>query len=249
MASLGTVLRDRREACGYTLDDIAARTKIPHRRLIELEENRLGEWPASRVYQVGFLRAYAVAVGCDPAQVIAQFDSEIAASGGSAVAPIAPARAGRRLRVLPLAIALGVGSALLVALPRYVEQARPAAAETPMVPRLTTDIALPPPSAETTAVSTSGGLAESDAVEGELRIESNPPGTRVVVNGIGRGSTPLRLRYLPAGSYTIRLVQDGYEGREVTATISADRPVRTLSVSLRARDASGEGSSRRLGRR
>jgi transcriptional regulator with XRE-family HTH domain len=248
MENLGSALRARREACGYTLDDIAARTKIPRRRLVELEQNRIGEWPASRVYQVGYLRAYAVAVGCDPAQVIAQFDSEIAASGGSAAAPIAPARAGRRLRVLPLALALGVGSALLVALPRY-EQARPAAAETPIVSPLTTDIALPPPSAETTAVSTSGGLAESDAVEGELRIDSDPPGTRVVINGIGRGSTPLRIRYLPAGSYTIRLVQDGYESREVTATISADRPVRTLSVRLRARDASGEGSSRHLGQR
>ena len=72
----------------------------------------------------------------------------------------------------------------------------------------------------------------SDDVEGELLIESEPAGTHVVVNGIGRGTTPIRLRYLPIGSYTIRLVRAGYQSQEVSATLTNERPVRSLSIAL-----------------
>jgi hypothetical protein len=69
-------------------------------------------------------------------------------------------------------------------------------------------------------------------VEGELVIESEPPGATAVVNGIGRGRTPTRVQYLPPGSYTIRLVLAGYESQEQTVTLTTTRPSRTVTVVL-----------------
>jgi transcriptional regulator with XRE-family HTH domain len=142
MPNLGSWFRARREERGCTLDEIAARTRIPRRLLVELERDSFEHWPASRVYRIGFLKAYATAIGLDPAA---------------------------------------------------------------------TDI------------------------DGELRIDSIPSGTHVVVNGIARGATPVRLRYLPIGSYRIRLVRDGYESKETLATITNEQPVRSISITLRER--------------
>jgi transcriptional regulator with XRE-family HTH domain len=239
MANLGSLFRARREERGWTLDDIAARTKIPLRLLVELEGNTFTHWPASRIYRIGYLRAYAKAVGLDAAQVIAQYDADTtrndpglpAADHGRRTAPPR-----KRPSVSPsLALACALIGALLIGLPLYVGPERPVAAQAPSEPPRPADIALEPAPAETTAVSTSGGVIESDDVEGELVVESSPAGTRVVVNGIARGTTPLRLRYLPAGPYTIRLVRDGYESQEASTTITSEQPVRSLSITLRQR--------------
>jgi hypothetical protein len=72
-------------------------------------------------------------------------------------------------------------------------------------------------------------------VEGELVIESEPPGATVVVNNIGRGRTPARVQYLPLGSHTIRLVLAGYESQEQIVTLTSTRPLRTVSVVLNER--------------
>jgi hypothetical protein len=133
-------------------------------------------------------------------------------------------------------LVVGVMSALLVGFPRTVRPGRQPSAPLPVVSRPQTDIPLEPASTETRAVPTSGGLVKlEDDIEGELLIESTPPGTHVVVNGIARGTTPMRLRYLPIGSYTIRLVREGYESKEASAAITREKPVSSISISLNER--------------
>jgi cytoskeletal protein RodZ len=74
---------------------------------------------------------------------------------------------------------------------------------------------------------------EASDIEGELRIVSKPANAHVTVNGIGRGETPLRVRYLPLGSYTIRVVQPGYKIGQTVVTLRPDQPSRTVRVVLR----------------
>ena len=105
------------------------------------------------------------------------------------------------------------------------------------------DITLEPPSNDD-AVRVADN-AEPAVVEGEVRVVSNPPDAFVTVNGIGRGRTPARIRYLPLGSYTIRVIQFGYMGRESRVTLTTDEPVRQVRVALRARSDAGSRTASR----
>ena len=66
--SLGGRLRTAREARGMSLQDIANTTRIPVRHLQHVESESWDDLPAV-TYCVGFVRAYANAVGLDGAEV------------------------------------------------------------------------------------------------------------------------------------------------------------------------------------
>jgi hypothetical protein len=55
----------------------------------------------------------------------------------------------------------------------------------------------------------------------------------VIVNGKARGRTPLTLRELPLGSYTIRLTRDGYVDEERRVQLTAARANSSLAVTLK----------------
>ena len=63
-------------------------------------------------------------------------------------------------------------------------------------------------------------------------ITSTPSGAPVVVNGIGRGPTPARVRFLPPGSYTVRLLLTGYASTIRNVEISRKRLQVPVSVTL-----------------
>ncbi|HEX5107952.1 MAG TPA: helix-turn-helix domain-containing protein [Vicinamibacterales bacterium] len=48
----------------------------------------------------------------------------------------------------------------------------------------------------------------------QLIITSQPAGARVTVDGIGWGTTPLTIRYIPPGDKKVRVSQDGYTAAE-----------------------------------
>jgi hypothetical protein len=48
-------------------------------------------------------------------------------------------------------------------------------------------------------------------MERALLVRTDPPGARVWVNGVDRGTTPLRLRYVRDGRFRIRIEKAGYE--------------------------------------
>lgn len=235
---LGSHLRVTREQHGLTLEDVAARTKISRQLLADFERNDIARWPKHRIYRVGFLRAYAAEVGLNAEQVVAQFVAtwpeqrpEVSVTK-HATEPADPA---------PRRVVLGAVTViawLLVTLLIYVPQqdrANDTAVSVPNPPPAASDIRLNPGSTETTsgAAVLSTLQPTGSEIEGELLIDSNPTGAWVVVNGIGRGRTPARIQYLAAGSYTIRLVHDGYQSGEQRVRLTSEWPVRSVRMILR----------------
>jgi transcriptional regulator with XRE-family HTH domain len=72
-----------------------------------------------------------------------------------------------------------------------------------------------------------------ESIEGRLRVTSNVPGARVTVNGIGWGSTPLTIRYLPPGPKRIRATKDGYRTIERTVELTPNRTDVAVQLELR----------------
>ena len=77
-ATLGPQLRAKREQSGLTLDDVAHQTRIPAARLRCLEKDDLASF-GSATYARGFLRIYSDFLGVDPAPILGNLPSSIAA--------------------------------------------------------------------------------------------------------------------------------------------------------------------------
>lgn len=75
MATVGKVLRAKREDLGLTLEDIHAKTKVSLKFLAAIE-NEEYEFLPPESYTIGFIRSYADAVGLDPGTVISQYRRE-----------------------------------------------------------------------------------------------------------------------------------------------------------------------------
>jgi len=73
------------------------------------------------------------------------------------------------------------------------------------------------------------------AVDGELIITSQPPGARVMVDGVGRGSTPARIKYLSFGSKRVRVTMDGYVGAERSVNLTSTAPTANVQLTLTPR--------------
>ena len=73
--TVGQRLRAAREAQGLTLERVAEATKVRESLLQALEEMRLADLP-SRPFAIGYVRAYAEAVGLDPDAISARFRRE-----------------------------------------------------------------------------------------------------------------------------------------------------------------------------
>lgn len=113
----GDKLRMAREAMKASIDDVAARTRVPVRLLTALEKGDYKSLPGS-TYCIGFSRAYARAVGLDEVQISrevrAELEEQNAISGTryEAFEPADPARVPPRYlawTALALALILAVG--------------------------------------------------------------------------------------------------------------------------------------------
>src|SRR4051812_27108782 len=72
MADFGGQLKDAREQRGISLRQIATATKISMAALEALERNDFSRLPGG-IFSRSFVRAYALEVGLDPEQMIAEF--------------------------------------------------------------------------------------------------------------------------------------------------------------------------------
>lgn len=77
---VGSYLRTKREACGMTVAQLSRATKIKEASLVALEEERFDALPA-RVFVVGWVGAYARAVGADPVEAVTLLAAGRPASG------------------------------------------------------------------------------------------------------------------------------------------------------------------------
>jgi len=72
---IGAALRQARESLGLGLDDIAETTKVRARHLAAIEAAALDQLP-SRPFTIGYVRAYAKALGLDADATAARFRTE-----------------------------------------------------------------------------------------------------------------------------------------------------------------------------
>jgi cytoskeleton protein RodZ len=251
--SVGSDLRSARETRRLTLGEISKNTKIRLDLLVGLENGDLSRWPKQRIYRHGYLRAYAHAVGLDPARALEKFEDEF----GDPADPAPVAFRTRRSKPALPAWFRTTGNMALVAsmvvliglsirkLPRITERNNAVPFERQHTP---SGASAPEPGASTPAVKQSpappavsiteerppGEIEEAPLpdIEGEILIDSIPSDARVTVNGIGRGQTPLRIRYLPLGSYTVRVISPGYKIGETQVTLKSDQPNRTIRLVL-----------------
>ena len=256
----GSYVRSARERQSLSIDQVAAATKLNRQLLLDLEANDIRRWPKQEVYRRGFLRSYSHAIRLDPEDVLVRFDREFEISEPVVVIemPVAPTRVSEPLlsrmkvefaewRRLATPVALGVG--LLFGLIALTLQDQPGSAGSvvsqqvaPVVnaaaapqehaaePNAATAIVSPPAEANPEK----NAQPEPAQIEGTLTIDSDPRGATVTVNGIGRGQTPVNIRYLPLGSYEIRVVLAGHRAVEQYVTLNAERPTRTAKVRLKS---------------
>jgi transcriptional regulator with XRE-family HTH domain len=242
--SVGSELRRARETRHLTLREISQATKIKIELLTDLENDDVSRWPTQKIYRHGHLRAYALAVGLDPVMVAEKFDDQhgdpvpVAFHGApSKSIPSAWVRiVGNTMLAASLAILIAATIRLLPPLNPPADsrtpdrQYAPVAREIDAIVPAADSLSSAAPSAAS-EISTGEEMSPAD-IEGEIRIVSIPSDAHVTVNGIGRGPTPLRVRYLPLGSYTIRVIRPGFKIRETQVTLKEDRPNRTVRVVL-----------------
>ncbi len=113
----GATLREAREARGWSAAELAGRLRLAARVVERLEADAWDELPGA-TYVRGYIRAYAVAVGLDPAPLVAAYDRH-AGPGREPAVVAPPARGPRRgperaARWMSLAIALVFAALVLV---------------------------------------------------------------------------------------------------------------------------------------
>jgi transcriptional regulator with XRE-family HTH domain len=69
---VGDTLRRAREQAGYSLADLAARTRIPVKFLHDIEENDFSKLP-SGIFARSFIRTFAAEVGVDALEAVADY--------------------------------------------------------------------------------------------------------------------------------------------------------------------------------
>jgi cytoskeleton protein RodZ len=241
--NLGPYLRQCRLQRHITLEAVALRTKIKPEFFDNLERNNLSKWPTSPFYRESYLRAYASAVGLDPQDVVDRYRAEFEAiKAVDTPPPVVTSVVTAKGTIPPAAIPVIIAITFVIAfsLGRMYAPARVSIEATdtnpvvsvPAAPSVTPEPEAPAaaPAAETSTVPT----VTAQEIEGELVITSTPSGAHVTVNGIGRGPTPVRVQYLPVGTYTIRIVHDGHSAVTRHVTISPERHRARVAVTFDA---------------
>ncbi len=75
-------------------------------------------------------------------------------------------------------------------------------------------------------------VPEAPKAVGRLLVRSTPSGASVSVDGVAKGVTPLALRDLDVGTWTVTLARRGYISETRRVVITKARPARTLEVRL-----------------
>lgn len=74
-ADIGQALRNLREFQGLSVEEVADRTRVRRAYLAAIEDMRLEQLP-SRPFAIGYIRAYALALGADPEAAVERFKSD-----------------------------------------------------------------------------------------------------------------------------------------------------------------------------
>jgi hypothetical protein len=86
------------------------------------------------------------------------------------------------------------------------------------------------PAAQRTRASASPAVSSESRYRGALAIDSDPPGAVVSIDGRVVGSTPVRLKEMPAGSCVVRVESSGYELWSAAARVVANKETRVTAT-------------------
>jgi len=255
--AFGDFLRTAREQRGLTLQQISNETKIPRRLLESLEHGDLGAVPAG-MYQRAEIRAYAKAVGLDQAVALSELERALAMRSMPSERDSGTEGATDSLRHRSfLILALATAVAVIAVVAWYGRMTpRPSASEN----RIQAPPAQPVPRTDTVATVSSqaadrradvvppqaiparGDVPPARAAEApaspatalvtELAVVTDPPGARVIVDGIGRGTTPVTIRYLSAGEKRVRVLKDGFPAQERIVRLAPAAQATTVVIPL-----------------
>jgi cytoskeleton protein RodZ len=130
--NIGAALKAIREFKGHSIDFIAGATRVRPNHLVAIEAFDLEHLP-SRPFAIGYIRAYAEALGQDPEAAVARFKAETPPPEASLRAPIGDdvrAAAGRSAGVLVVAGLLVLSSVIAWNVTRRIMSPRVEASET-----------------------------------------------------------------------------------------------------------------------
>ena len=250
IVQLGEFLRAARERAGLTIEQVSSSTKIPPRHLDAIEHGDISVVPKGP-YRRGEVRAFAQAVGLDQNVALAQLNEALPEAPRETPVPVPaePIELGSSWGVTVLLLIAVVALTTLLLWNRDAASTvpvAPATAPAPLSPATTPaeaskvapqpPAAAPKPAAPQPAAALAAPAADPPsvgAISPVLVVTSEPSGARVVVDGIGRGTTPARIEYLSLGERTVRLVHDGYVSDERSVSLTPKRPAVTLHVELR----------------
>jgi len=98
----------------------------------------------------------------------------------------------------------------------------------------------PSPTALAAVTPPPASVEPAPAPVGVIRVETQPPGAAVTVNGETRGVSPLEVSDLAFGAYEVKLDLRGYEGRAQSVSVTEEAPRAEVRVAL-TRAAPAEG--------
>jgi len=113
----------------------------------------------------------------------------------------------------------------------------------PPAPTPVTDAASARPAEPTPAAALSHTSAGAESEHGSratgttgasgLLVITEPQGARVTINGVGWGTTPVAIPFLPSGSKRVRVTKSGYESEERLVDAGSAHSGATLRIELR----------------
>jgi transcriptional regulator with XRE-family HTH domain len=112
LGAFGQWLARERELRGLSRDEVTRATRLAPGTVEALESGEEGRMPP-RAYAVGYLRAYAAAVGLDADDVVLRYEEAVGATQAPGGAPAVGRRTGLALIVAAAAAAAAAAWALL----------------------------------------------------------------------------------------------------------------------------------------
>jgi len=238
---IGSRLKAAREAQGMSLDDVAAKTRVPIRHLQHMER---GEWDAlpAQTYSVGFARAYAGAVGLNPAEIGSELRAQLGQAQRAPVAPYYEPADAARVPPRSLAIVAAIIAILLVV--GYMMWRNNALEEVPAEPEIAADTG--EAAGDAPAVGAPAAVKQQQPAEGpvvltatsEVWLRVYEPGGRRLVE---KTMQPGERFQVPADAANPQIITGRPNALQVTVGPTAIPPLgppeRTISnVSLRPAD-------------
>jgi len=175
--NIGAALRATRQRTGRSLQDLSDTTRIRRAYLDALEEMRLEDLP-SRPFTIGYVRAYARALGLDEARAVERFKQDVPADAEPLRAPVGV----RKHSDVRLALLFG-GGAVVVSAVLLWNLARHSVAEETPPPPVVAESASPAPAGPAAPATVSISAAQPAPQESTLP-------TPYVTPGLGSSSSP-----------------------------------------------------------